>query len=89
MATDAYGFIVRGHRAGRRRAVDWPLAFASYCACDDRAQIDREAYLSHFTFQADFAEHLERTGSEAAYNGPCGADWLFWDIDGRATQDAP
>src|SRR5262249_35944806 len=38
-------------------------------------------YLSHFVFGRDFAEHLERTGSEAAYDGPCGADWLHWDID--------
>src|SRR5262249_4560757 len=72
---------------------DWRLAFDAYCTCDDRAKLDREAYLSHFVFGADFAEHLERNGSEAAYNGPCGADWLFWDIErpgdpGRAVSDA-
>ena len=81
MTARPYGFRVVGHRAERRRAVDWRLAFDAYCSCDDRAKLDREAYLSHFVFGADFAEHLERNGSEAAYNGPCGADWLFWDIE--------
>lgn len=81
MTTGAYGFRVVGHRAGRRRAVDWRLAFAGYAQCDPAAQPDREAYLSHFIFGADFAAYLERNGSEADYNGPCGADWLFLDID--------
>jgi hypothetical protein len=93
MTAQPYGFRVVGHRAGRRRAVDWRLAFAAHCSCDERADIDREAYLSHFVFGADFAEHLERNGSEAGYHGSCGADWLFWDIDrpddlGRAIRDA-
>jgi hypothetical protein len=76
-----FGFRVVGHRAGRRRAVDWRLAFDAYAACDPRAALDREAYLSHFVFGDDFRTYLERNGSEAAFNGPCGADWLFWDID--------
>jgi hypothetical protein len=77
-----------GHRAGRRRLVDWRTAFAAYCACDERAQPQREAYLSHFVFGADFAAHLERDDSEAAYHGPCGADWLHWDIDRSDDLDA-
>jgi hypothetical protein len=88
MRTDAYGFRVVGHRAGRRRTVDWRTAFAAYCACDERAQLEREAYLSHFVFGADFAEYLERNGSEAAYNGPCGADVIHWDIDRPDDLDA-
>jgi hypothetical protein len=76
-----HGFRVAGHRAGRRRLIDWRAAFAAYAACDPAAQPEREAYLSHFVFGADFAAYLERNGSEAGFNGPCGADWLFWDID--------
>ncbi len=79
--TTAYGFRVVGHRASGRRSVDWRLAFHAYCACDDRAEPEREAYLSHFTFGRDFDEHLKRNDSEAGYSGPCGADWLHWDID--------
>ena len=70
-----------GHKAGRRRLVDWRAAFAAYAECDARAQPEREAYLSHFVFGRDFADHLEREGTEKGYSGPCGADWLFWDID--------
>ena len=46
-----------------------------------QAQPEREAYLSHFVFGQDFADYLEREGTEKGYSGPCGADWLFWDID--------
>jgi hypothetical protein len=93
MTARPHGFRVVGHRAGRRRLIDWRAAFAAYAACDPAAHPEREAYLSHFTYGPDFAAYLERNGSEAGYNGPCGADWLFWDIDrpgdlGRAISDA-
>ena len=93
MTARPHGFRVVGHRAGRRRLIDWRAAFAAYATCDPGAHPEREAYLSHFTFGPDFAAYLERNGSEAAYGGPCGADWLFWDIDrpgdlGRAIRDA-
>jgi len=72
---------VLGHRAAKRRPVDWPAAFRGYAECDPRAEPDREAYLSHFTFGQDFVDHLMREGSERGYTGPCGCSWLFWDID--------
>jgi hypothetical protein len=81
MKTTAYGFRVVGGRTARRRAVDHRLAFRAHCSCDPAAQPEREAYLSHFIFPADFTAYLERQGSEAGYDGPCAADWLFWDID--------
>jgi hypothetical protein len=81
MNSMSYGFRVVGHRAGRRRLVDWRAAFAGYAECHPDAALEREAYLSHFLFGEEFAEYLEREGSEKGYSGPCGADWLFWDID--------
>ena len=58
-----------------------------------KRKLEREAYLSHFVFGQDFAEYLKRERTEKGYNGPCGADWLFWDIDrpddlGLALRDA-
>jgi hypothetical protein len=79
--TTPYGFRVVGHRAERRRLVDHAAAFAAYAECDTRAELDREAYLSAFVYPDDFRRHLERDLSEAGYNGPCGASWLWWDID--------
>jgi hypothetical protein len=79
--TTAYGFRVIGGVWDPRRPVDWRAAFDAYCACDDRAQIDRQAYLSHFWFGPDFDEYLARTGSEKRFTGPCCCDWLHWDID--------
>jgi hypothetical protein len=58
-----YGFRVLGHRAAKRRPVDWPAAFRGYAGCDPRAEPDREAYLSHSTFGRDFVDHLAREGS--------------------------
>ena len=53
--TTAYGFRVVGDRRAERRSVDWRAAFTAYCGCDDLAQIEREAFLSHFTFGRDFS----------------------------------
>jgi hypothetical protein len=75
------GFRVVGGVWGRRRDIDWWLAFRAYANCDPQAQLDREAYLSHFVFGRDFAEHLAREGSEKGYSGRCWTHWLFWDID--------
>jgi hypothetical protein len=83
MTADPYGFWVVGHRTGRRRLVDWRAAFHAYAACDPRAELNREAYLSHFVFGRDFADRFEQEGTERGYNGQCAADWLFWDIDRR------
>ena len=81
MTAQPFGFRVVGHRAGRRRLVNWRAALTAYAECDPKAQPEREAYLSHFVFGRDFAEYLTAERTEKGYNGPCGADWLFWDID--------
>ena len=56
-------------------------AFAGYAACDPQADVDREAYLSAFTYGTDFGEHLKETGSTRGFPGPCAAAFLWWDID--------
>jgi hypothetical protein len=81
MTAPLFGFRVLGHRAEKRRPVDWQAAFSGYASCDPRAELGREAFLSHFTFGQDFVDHLLREGSEKGYIGPCGASWIFWDID--------
>jgi len=75
------GFRIVGNCTGERRLVDWPTAFAAYCQCDERAEVDREAYLSAFTFPDEFSEHLRATRSTKGYAGRCGAAWLWFDID--------
>jgi len=75
------GFRIIGPTHGERRLVEWPRAFAAYCAADPRAGVEREGYLSAFTFEAEFREHLARTGSTRGYSGPCGSDWLWLDLD--------
>lgn len=76
-----FGFRVLGDCRQPRRLVDAGAALAAYAACDPRAECHREAYLSAFTFGADFREHLTATGSTAGFSGPCWATFVWWDVD--------
>ncbi len=87
------GFRIVGPCTGERRLIDWSTAFVGYAALDARAEVEREGYLSAFTFGAEFRKHLAATGSTKGYAGPCGAEWLWFDIDAgddleRALRDA-
>jgi len=93
MNTTPYGFRVVGHLAERRRVINHASAFGAYAECDPRAELDREGYLSAFTFADDLRMQMERDGSERGFNGPCWAFWLWWDLDrpddlGAALRDA-
>lgn len=80
--TDApLGFRIVGACTGERRLIDHHRAFSAYCAADVPGGVEHEAYLSAFQFGDAFRDHLHRTGSTKGYNGPCGASWLWWDID--------
>lgn len=88
-----YGFRIVGDCHNERRLVDWGAAFLAYANCDGRAGVDREAYLSAFTFGDDFRRLLDSTGSTRGFAGCCGSPWLWFDIDrdddlDRATLDA-
>lgn len=83
-----YGFRILGATNERRRLVNHADAFAAYAACDDRADVTREAYLSAFTFGDDFRGRLESTGSVKGFDGVCGAPWLWFDIDRVELADA-
>jgi hypothetical protein len=76
-----YGFRVVGNTAGRRRLVDAAAAFAGYAACDPKAEIDREAYLSAFWYGEDFKQYLAETGSTRGFCGGCWTPYLWLDID--------
>ncbi|MCO6045909.1 DNA primase [Aeoliella sp. ICT_H6.2] len=89
----SYGFRILGSCAGERRLVDWPAALAGYAECDERAEVDREGYLSAFTYPIEFRDYLTTHRTTKGYSGPCGGDWLWWDIDAdcdleRATSHA-
>lgn len=85
----AYGFRIDGDCRSERRLVDWPAAFAGYAACDRRAEVNREAYLSAFTFGDDFRQRDGGWGVDVkGFNGACGAPWLWFDLDAEADLDA-
>ena len=78
---DTLGFRIVGPCTNERRLVDWPTAFAAYASLDARAEVEREAYLSAFTFGEDFRRHLDTTGSTKGFDGECGAEFIWFDID--------
>ena len=88
-----YGFRILGSCHEARRLVDADAAFVAYCNCDERAEVNREAYLSAFRFGDDFRRHLDATGSTKNFLGVCWSLWLWFDIDreddlDRALNDA-
>jgi len=83
-----YGFRIRGSVQERRWSVELSQAFAAHAACDPRAEVHRESYLSAFCFGRDFHEHLSATRSTKKFRGPCGACWVSWDIDRENVEGA-
>jgi hypothetical protein len=76
-----FGFRVLGDCRQSRRLVDAGAALAAYAACDPRAECQREAYLSAFTFGGDFRKYLTVTGSTAGFAGPCWSPFIWFDVD--------
>ncbi|MCB9852652.1 MAG: DNA primase [Phycisphaerales bacterium] len=76
-----YGFRVVGNATEARRLTNWAAAFEAHAACDDRAELDRQSFLSIYRFGDDFREHLKRFDSPKGYRGSCFADWIWIDID--------
>ncbi len=76
-----FGFIIRGATSETRRLADASAAFRGYCSLDERADANRETYLSAFQFGDDFRELLEATDSCKGFAGACCSPWLWFDID--------
>ena len=81
MNSTPLGYRIVGPCSGERKMIDWQRAFAAFAECDARARVEAEGYLSAFTFGDDFRAHLCKTGSTRGFAGPCGAPWLWFDID--------
>ncbi len=90
-----YGFRIAGSCFEPRRLVDAAVAFSAYCACDDRADVNGEAYLSAFRFGDDIRQRADEWGrlDVKGFDGVCWSPWLWFDIDAaddldRALNDA-
>jgi len=81
MMTDILGFRIVGPCTNERRLVEWPTAFVAYASLDERIDANDEAYLSAFTFGEDFRRHIDATGSTAKFDGNCGGEFIWFDID--------
>jgi len=75
------GFLIVGVLTGERISVLWPRAFTGFASLDQRARVDSEAHLSAFTFGEDLRSYLESTGSTKHFDGVCGADFIWFDLD--------
>ena len=76
-----HGVIVRGGPSSGRKVCTWRKAFETYLAGD--AATDGEAYLSMFTYPADFLQHVKQNGF-AGYRGPVFAEYICLDFDNEA-----
>jgi hypothetical protein len=83
-----YGFRIVGDTHQSRRLVSAPKAWAAHLACDAKAEVNREAYLSAFDFGADFKTWLDTYATTKGFDGVCGARFLWWDIDREGNLDA-
>ncbi len=88
MTTCPYGFRIVGATSEPRRLVTHAAAFDAYCACDPRADVSAEVYVSAFCFGPDFRPLLAATGSCRGFDGGCWAPWLHFDIDRAGDLDA-
>lgn len=75
------GFHVLGAATGERRLSEAAAAFAGYAACDPRAQVEKEAYLSALQYAEDFRDFLTQKGSVKGFAGICWSPVLWFDID--------
>ena len=87
--TPKLGFRVVGNATNRRRLIDAGAALAAYAACDPKAEVEREAYLSAFVFADDFRRHMNEVGSSKGYDGICWTPFLWIDLDGPDDLAAP
>ena len=78
-----FGFRIVGSCHEARRLVDADAAFVAYCHCDERADVNCEAYLSAFRFGDDFRQRADQWGrlDVKAFDGVCWSSWLWFDID--------
>ncbi len=81
------GFIVRGGPGQARRVCDWRAAFGAFADCDPKARPGTEAYLSMFTFGADFIGHMRAHGGPKGFGGATGGPFVWMDFDGRGALD--
>ena len=79
--TDRLGYRIVGPCTGERRLVNWLAAFAGYATLDVRIDFNHEGYLSAFTFGLDFRAYLDANRSTKGFDGPCGAEFIWFDID--------
>ena len=81
MMTDVLGFRIVGPCTSERRLVDWQAAFVAHASLDDRIDANLEVYLSAFVFGVEFKKHLDKNGSTRGFDGPCGSEFIWFDID--------
>jgi len=67
----SYGFRIVGPCSGERRLTVAAVAFDAYANCDERANVNREAYLSAFCFadDLDIASGFQQRAQPFANNG--------------------
>jgi len=82
MSVLTLGFRILGSTTSARRPIDWSAAFLGYAACDARAEVEQEGYLSAFCYGSEMLAKVTNHEMDVRrFTGLCWASWLWWDID--------
>lgn len=82
IANNAVGFVVQGQLGGERKLAAPARLFEAYATLDPRIDPHTESYLSAFVFPPAFKDYVFQNGGISGYRGPCGSNFVWFDIDG-------
>ena len=76
-------FRIVGPTSANRFLVDGNAAFNGYASCEACAQVEQEAYLSHFHYGDEFRKRADPYDvvNTKGFDGSCYSPWTWWDID--------
>jgi hypothetical protein len=82
IANNAVGFVVQNQPVGERVLADPAGLFEAYATLDPRIDPTKQAYMSAFVFPPAFQGYVKQHNGVGGYRGPCGSDFVWFDIDG-------
>lgn len=82
IANNAVGFVVQGKPDGERVLANPAALFEAYAQLDSQIHPTQQAYLSAYVFPPAFQGYVKQHNGVGGYRGPCGSDFVWFDIDG-------
>jgi len=81
-----YGYRILGTCDRERKLINHDEAFAAYADCDDRAEIDKTAFLSAFQYDNEIYDRVVDDAFKldtSDFHGRCWSRFVWFDIDDK------